>query len=193
MLTFYPPEASRNRVEGSATISCKVDVFGKLQNCNVIAETPTDAGFGAALIAMSTRFTMWPLTKDGMHIGGATVRIPVRFTLPRLPDDTVLDADAITEPEWAKEPPPTWRPESYPRALARDGRPGYAALLCRAGPKGELLNCQLKFEVPTGLGVGDAAIRVLPRYRLKQTDIYGRATAGRQVLLRFRVPAFAAK
>ena len=40
-------------------------------------------GFGDAAMKMSKLFKMRPQTKDGQPVDGGTVRIPIRFTLPK--------------------------------------------------------------------------------------------------------------
>jgi TonB family protein len=80
---LYPKDAAKNKVEGSATIKCTVDASGALVNCSAIAETPPGAGFGAAAVAMSAKFKMRPMSKDGAPVSGGTVRTPIRFVLPK--------------------------------------------------------------------------------------------------------------
>ncbi|MET0273358.1 MAG: energy transducer TonB [Phenylobacterium sp.] len=84
---LYPKAAMAKNLEGRATIGCKVLVTGQLVGCTVVEEAPADAGFGAAALAMSAKFKMKPQTKDGQPVEGGTVRIPIRFTLPKGPPD----------------------------------------------------------------------------------------------------------
>jgi len=80
---LYPKEAARNLVEGGATIACTIDANGALVNCVAETESPPGAGFGAAALAMSAKFKMRPMTRDGVPVAGGVVRIPIRFTLPK--------------------------------------------------------------------------------------------------------------
>jgi TonB family protein len=82
---LYPKDAARNMVEGSATISCRIDAAGALIDCAATSEAPPGAGFGAAALAMSGKFKMRPMTKDGVPVAGGVVRIPIRFVLPKSP------------------------------------------------------------------------------------------------------------
>lgn len=66
----YPQIASRLEIAGRAVISCKVDDFGKLQECRVIAEAPTGMGFGAAALSMARAFHMRPMTRLGRRRPG---------------------------------------------------------------------------------------------------------------------------
>jgi protein TonB len=80
---YYPDRASRMGVDGRATISCTVNARGLLQNCSIVSEDPNDQGFGDAAIKMSKLFKMRPMSKDGAPVDGGTVRIPLRFQLPK--------------------------------------------------------------------------------------------------------------
>lgn len=83
MARYYPDRAQRMSIEGSATISCTVNARGTLDSCSVTTETPAEAGFGEAAMKLSKLFKMRPQTKDGAPVDGGTVRIPLRFQLPK--------------------------------------------------------------------------------------------------------------
>ena len=70
-------------VEGRATISCSVTAKGTLESCSVISEEPADQEFGSAAMRMSKLFKMKPKSLDGAPVDGGTVRIPLRFALPK--------------------------------------------------------------------------------------------------------------
>ncbi|MEK7427348.1 MAG: energy transducer TonB [Pseudomonadota bacterium] len=80
---YYPDRALRMGVEGRATLSCTVTTSGGLEGCGVVGESPEDQDFGAAALRMSRLFKMRPMTRDGAPVSGGTVRIPIRFVLPR--------------------------------------------------------------------------------------------------------------
>lgn len=79
---LYPGPAQRFEIEGTAVISCRVRVDGKLEDCSVTSEAPNDIGFGAAALRMTDRFEMRPKTLNGVPVADGTVRIPLRFILP---------------------------------------------------------------------------------------------------------------
>ena len=49
---YYPRQAERDKVDGSATIDCAIKLDGALAACDVVSETPLGYGFGKATAKM---------------------------------------------------------------------------------------------------------------------------------------------
>ena len=83
VVRYYPERALRMNVEGRATLSCTVTTNGSLEGCTLVSETPDNQEFGGAALRMTRLFKLRPMTRDGVPVSGGTVKIPIRFQLPK--------------------------------------------------------------------------------------------------------------
>lgn len=79
----YPRDALRKGVEARATVECRVAADGRMSDCVVVAVEPAGFGFEEAALKLTRRFRMHLTTPDGASVVGGTIRMPLRFSLPR--------------------------------------------------------------------------------------------------------------
>jgi len=82
MARAYPPEAARVSLAGSAVLECTVGPTGELTACVAGDETPAGSGFGAASLAVSSKFQMPTKAPSGASTVGRTVRFPIQWMGP---------------------------------------------------------------------------------------------------------------
>ncbi|MGH6992870.1 MAG: energy transducer TonB, partial [Caulobacteraceae bacterium] len=70
---------------------------------------------------------------------------------------------------------------AIPASAAQDGISGEADLACRADEAGYLTDCRVVSEEPAGMGFGEAALTLSPRYRLAPVSEAGVRVACREV------------
>lgn len=78
----YPVAALGARMEGQATVHCKVHVDGDLFDCQPQDEQPAGWGFGQATVELAPHFKMQPKIVDGVPVEGADVKFTVKWKLP---------------------------------------------------------------------------------------------------------------
>lgn len=190
LLAVFPADALRRAVRGKAVIHCKVAVQGTLRDCHPISESPAGAGFGAAAVALTPQFLMKPAMRDGKPVADAEIRIPITFIPPvgSTPENAAVGAQRVLGGvTWSQAPTFAEVAAAYP-AKARAANAGGSVLLnCMMSGDGGLRRCDVASETPRGLGLGEAARTLAPRFVGPTKTAEGRPTVGAmvQVLITF--------
>ena len=95
LMDAYPPGAEAKGVEGRAVMVCTVTVYGDMDDCVIVSQTPPGWGFGDAALRVSLRLHMSPQLRNG-EPEPSRVRIPVRFALPKTPAPVSAPTPAST-------------------------------------------------------------------------------------------------
>jgi hypothetical protein len=86
-------------------------------------------------------------------------------------------------PPHMRRPPP--RTRFYPEVAQRLGVEGHASALCRVGPNGDLTDCTVQSEEPSGCGFGEALLGIVDLMQVPPRAKDGTGTPGRPYLFNF--------
>lgn len=161
---FYP--ASAAAAGGTAELQCRVTARGTLDGCEVTAESPAGRGVGAAALALASIFVMRPAMINGQPVGGATVRIPIRFGAGQsAPSITVSTGLA-----WEQTPTAEDVTAAFPAHPKGGISEGHVLLRCRVKKDRSLTSCDVTSEDPRGSGFGAAARGLAGKFKVSQDD-----------------------
>ena len=119
---YYPELANDLDLGGFAEISCRVGVYGVVEGCRLVSESPPGLGFGHAALRLAPLFRFRPATTLVGPVP-SQVQIPVRFVPP--PDDVrraipFMALLALLSTLWARRMRRTrWRTDPLPRPVKR--------------------------------------------------------------------------
>lgn len=185
VLAAYPKRAKG--VSGKALLECWFGKGGGLVNCHTLSETPKYKGFGEAAQSLTRKFKGGTHRQNGKSIDGVKVRVSFYFgpdgvTPPANPDTL---ASSIV---WVSAADPDAANALYPaQAKAAHVPTGHVTLKCVLQPQGKLGGCVVERETPTGLGFGEAAVKVAVMFRANPWTSDGRPVDGDEVRLPLRL------
>jgi hypothetical protein len=77
-----PPEALKHRIDGRATLDCRVDDKGYLTGCRAEQPDLRALDFAGAALKLAPYFKLPPRLADGRKVAGGLVRIAIYFGPP---------------------------------------------------------------------------------------------------------------
>lgn len=194
-VAIWPRRAYARGKDGRVTLSCLVDAHGIAEWCRVLAEDPGGEGFGRAALEMRPTFKLDPVKgADGQPIT-AIMTVNVGFKAPQTESDSDgtgaataantmhmtaptgntrgnrLEMHAVVmidNPVWAAAASFDDLAHAYPAKAG--GVDGYVAAHCQVDREGRsagsLHFCTVIKEAPTGRGFDQAALSLMPKFRL---------------------------
>ena len=166
LLAVYP--TAGKGVDGRAVISCLVTVQGALTDCEAVAERPVGLGFGNAAIALTSQFTMKPVTWQGSP-ARTVVRIPINwegFSSAMVSGPGTRRVVPANLP-WMEAPSFADVSAAYPKKARAEKRAGHVALACEMTEEGRLGHCSVGATDPVGMGFEGAAKDLAKMFRFR--------------------------
>lgn len=78
-LSYYPPNALDDEIEGRAKVDCVIMANGRVSNCQIISEAPPGLGFGKATVKIMTREAK---ARPGRFTAGQRILVTYKWILP---------------------------------------------------------------------------------------------------------------
>ena len=174
MAAAYPKKAREAHLSGHVTVDCSFTNSGGLSDCTTISEEPKGQGFGAAAHNLARQFHA-PAELPLKTLKNADVQIPFTF------DATVLtDAKpAIGKPRWAVLPSLQETSAAFD-AVTKGSVTGTVRVMlnCTVRSGGGVSDCSVTREEPAGQGVGQAAMGLVPHFKITTWTTEGLPTGG---------------
>lgn len=181
VVAAYPEKARAERKAGRATLSCDMSREGRLRSCDVATASPRGYGFEAAAKALAAQFEIAVLTdEDREATRDVVVHMPFTF------DPAMLDEarPVVGRPNWAAIPDgERMRAAFADLKLTQTAR---VMLSCVVQPAGFVSDCKVASEEPAGSGIGTAALKLAPAFRLTTWTTEGLPVVGGTVRIPLR-------
>jgi TonB family protein len=167
-------------VEGHVVLQCLFTSKRTLTRCEKVQESPPGKGFAKAAIALAAKFRAQLLGDRPKE--GDGVQFTVAFDAPGVEPD--ISNAAL---KWNQLPDADELRSLFPAAArAAKVTMGRVQLDCMAGADGALSDCRVAAEDPSGLGFGDAALKLALEFRFNPWTDDGRPIGGRRIILPLR-------
>lgn len=103
---------------------------------------------------------------------------------------TAQEGRAVSDPDWLAKPSAQELAGAYPELAQMLNLEGRAVLACGVNDLGVLQDCQVRSEIPSGMGFGQAALALTERFRMKPRTVGGEPVGGGSVRIpiRFALP-----
>jgi protein TonB len=75
-----PWKLRQQPIKAVVYLNCRVSLNKRVHNCKVAKEVPVGSGFGAAALAATRSFRVWPVTVNGEPVDDAGVIVPVAYS-----------------------------------------------------------------------------------------------------------------
>src|SRR5690606_41616409 len=89
---------------------------------------------------------------------------------------TAQEGRAVSDPDWLAKPSAQELAGAYPELAQMLNLEGRAVLACGVNDLGVLQDCQVRYEIPSGMGFGQAALT--PTIRLRMSPLPGQYGTG---------------
>lgn len=112
--------------------------------------------------------------------------MPLAATLFLLLQSPAPAAPSLDDPVWVRRPSGVDLARAFPQAALEAGVEGRAVIACEVAVDGALTGCTVAAEEPKGYGLGEAALKVAPEFRMETRARSGAPVAGARVRIPIR-------
>ena len=105
------------------------------------------------------------------------------------PASPAAPGDAPQNARWARQPSLADIVAAYPAAARDKPVTGNVMLQCASDSAGRMQGCRVLDETPSGQGFGDAALSLVPRYRLAAASLSSLNGRSMTIIVRFPPPS----